>query len=227
MARKSISKAKTAAELFYDRQKPRLAFWQKLLELESDPQGQSRVVTYYGEGGIGKTWLLAKIEQEVDDLRNNRQKNDSYLPSSDLDFDFNQIKAEYIPIYYSLETSSDLVELLCHLRLSIFRKKPDFNFPVFDFAIKKYEKTANVTLLPDLKKQDSSVREIEEIYSKVSSALSIIPGLSTIKALESIKSLGDIFKGIINGGDLANKIISNIKDPEIKESIEEINKKKY
>ncbi len=45
---------KSAHQLFTDRDEPRKAYWDALRVLEEHPR-QTYVITYYGEGGIGKS----------------------------------------------------------------------------------------------------------------------------------------------------------------------------
>ena len=195
MARKNFIPLKTAEELFTDREEPRLAFWNELKQLESDPMGRGRVICFYGEGGIGKTWLLNRISRDLLRLKDNNV--------SDIGFDTSWFKAEYVPIYYELEQSSNIAEILCSLRVLLFKAKPHFEFPVFDYAIRKYEDLTGRKILPDLSYTDSRLRTLDDIFDKVS----LIPGIDSIGDLyrrvkeaknwiDSIRELDSIFSGI-------------------------------
>ena len=58
---------KNAQQLFTDRDEPRKAFWDTLRKLEENP-GSSGVITYYGEGGIGKSWLLRELKRNTEQM---------------------------------------------------------------------------------------------------------------------------------------------------------------
>ena len=59
-----------ASRIFTDREEPRAAFWQQYRRLEGELQREEanvHVLTYYGIGGIGKSSLLKKIMEEMDE----------------------------------------------------------------------------------------------------------------------------------------------------------------
>ncbi|MCR4634461.1 MAG: hypothetical protein K5648_10085, partial [Erysipelotrichaceae bacterium] len=216
MARKNFIPLKTVEELFTDREEPRRAFWNELKQLESDPLGYARVICFYGEGGIGKTWLLNRISRDLLRLKEGE--------ALDIDFDTSYFKAEYVPIYYELEQSSNIAEILCGLRVLLFKAKPHFEFPVFDYAIRKYEDLIGRKILPDLSYTDSRLRTLDDIFDKVS----LIPGVDSIGNLyrrikeaktwiDSIRELDSIFSGI------QDKIVrEQIKDVERIDTIEDL-----
>lgn len=237
MARKSFVPLKTAEELFTDREEPRYAFWNMLKELESDEQGKGRVIAFYGEGGIGKTWLLKRIESELKKLRKKYADPEEEIEVSDIDFNFDYFKAEYVPIYCELEENSDIVEILCGLRTFLFKEKPNFEFPVFDYAVKKYEDLVGRKILPDLVVSDSKIRMLDAIFSKVS----LIPGLSSVgelyTQLKSAKGFTEtVVKGMkdtsvvkkIEGNESVKKvtdaILDRIQDPIVRAQIREVEK---
>ena len=59
-----------ASRIFTDREEPRAAFWQQYRRLEEEiaqEEANVHVLTYYGIGGIGKSSLLKKIMEEMDE----------------------------------------------------------------------------------------------------------------------------------------------------------------
>ena len=59
-----------ASRIFTDREEPRAAFWQQYRRLEGEiaqEEANVHVLTYYGIGGIGKSSLLKKIMEEMDE----------------------------------------------------------------------------------------------------------------------------------------------------------------
>ena len=59
-----------ASRIFTDREEPRAAFWRQYRRLEEEiaqEEANVHVLTYYGIGGIGKSSLLKKIMEEMDE----------------------------------------------------------------------------------------------------------------------------------------------------------------
>ena len=113
--------------LFTDREGPVNAFWDNLYELGKDPEGKTRIVTYYGEGGIGKTWLLNKLRSEI-----NSNKKDL-------------LQRKYVSAQFDLEDSHYIVDILCSFRAQIGRQT-GFAFPIFDTAIRRMEEIKTTEL---------------------------------------------------------------------------------
>lgn len=207
MARKQLPQVKKASELFTDREEPRYAFWQKMKQLEENP-GHSDRIAYYGEGGIGKTWLLNQLKNEVVQLKEYQKEGKDFSLISHLD-SF-QFQGEYLPIYYDLESSIDIVETLCAIRASIFQSHPEFRFPVFDTAIRKYEDLTGKKISLDLKDPEN---ENLGLFERIFDIASVIPGVGSINAL---------YKQFKEPYEVIKDILSRIKDPLIASQIEHV-----
>ncbi|MBQ1511932.1 MAG: tetratricopeptide repeat protein [Erysipelotrichaceae bacterium] len=208
MARRSIAIHKNASELFTDRELPRFAFWDKLKKLEEEP-GSSGVLAYYGEGGIGKSWLLNELYREVRLLKEYREEGKDLfdLIRKDPGIAF---RGEYLPVYYNLESSVDIVEILCHLRAAVYRERPEFSFPVFDLAVKKYEDLTGTKVSPDLK--DPENRSLS-LFEKIFEAASVIPGIATVN---------EAYKQLKESLGAAGELLSLIRDPAVRQQIEAV-----
>lgn len=55
-------KRKPAVREFTDRTEPRKAFWARFEKMENDG---STLITFYGAGGVGKSSLLRKLQDEI------------------------------------------------------------------------------------------------------------------------------------------------------------------
>ena len=101
------------SSFFLDREDPRKVFWDTYSTirntLNSDDQ-DVRIIHYYGIGGIGKSSLLKKIRQEMDERLN---------------------KSMYVMI--DLESGSNMRDVLNKIRTSLVETH-QFQFPLFDLA---------------------------------------------------------------------------------------------
>ena len=206
MARKELPSIKKASDLFTDREEPRFAFWQKMKELEENP-GYSGRIAYYGEGGIGKSWLLNQLKREVDSLTEYQKKEKDFSEISHLNYPF---RGSYLPVYYDLESSTDIVEILCSIRASIFQSYPNFRFPVFDTAIRKYEDLTGKIVLPDLK--DSENKNLS-LFEKVFDMASAFPGIGSVNA---------VYKNLKESYEIAADVLSRIKDIQVREQLRHV-----
>lgn len=190
---------KNAHQLFTDREEPRQSFWNTLRKLEENPRS-SQIITYYGEGGIGKSWLLNDIRRRLQQL--DPEGNDSFFDDG---FVF---RGNYVPVYYNLETSTDPVEILCMLRYSLYNIDPKLAFPVFDCAIKKYKELTGRNLASG-ESSDSSLAMYENILD---TAALLIPKLGPLNT----------FYGYVKKGfSTAKPFLSKIKDHFVRKAYEE------
>ncbi len=175
---------KNAHQMFTDREEPRQAFFETLRELEEDP-GSSKIITYYGEGGIGKSWLLKDIRRRI-------EKKDYPVFSDGF-----EIRGEYVCAEYNLETSTDLVEILCQLRYILYAQKPDLSFPVFDCAVSRYKEITGKNVAAAEGNTSSSV--LARYESLLDTASMFIPGLGTLQTLYGyVKKGGSVLTGVLN-----------------------------
>lgn len=187
---------RNARQLFTDREEPRQAFWNTLRKLEENPKS-SQVITYYGEGGIGKTWLLQDIKRRLEGMD---PENDESVFSDNFKF-----KGEYIPVFYNLETSTDVIEILCQLRYSLYQIKDDLAFPLFDCAIKKYKDITGKNLVSAEGGSDSFLSRYEKYLD---TAAMFIPGLGTLQSL---------YGYVKKGGSILNSTLAKIEDKRLRD----------
>lgn len=186
---------KNAQQLFTDRDEPRKAFWDTLRKLEENP-GSSGVITYYGEGGIGKSWLLRELKRNTEQM---------YMPDKEPVFkDGFSFRGEYVPVLYNLETSSDPVEILCQLRYDLYQQKEDLNFPLFDCAVRKYMELSGKKLAAP---EGSGSSVLEKYESFLDTASMFIPGLGT---------LSSIYAYVKKGGSILNNVLQKIEDKHLR-----------
>ena len=109
--------SKNAIDLFTDRTEPQKS-WDTYRELD---HGNTDVIHYYGEGGIGKSTLLKKI---MDDLI--KQENHNV-------------------IMYSFEATQDKADFLSAMAREIGARIPDADFSIFYHAYTTYLKSLKMS----------------------------------------------------------------------------------
>ncbi|MBR5539443.1 MAG: tetratricopeptide repeat protein [Clostridia bacterium] len=118
-----------ATREFTDREEPRAAFWNKYNSFKTEmADGNVRVISYYGIGGIGKSSLLKKLRCEMDE----RIKSPRYVD-------------------YNFEVSTEPKSVLEALR-HILQDKYHFSFTLFDLGIYAYARKIGLNpKLPEIK----------------------------------------------------------------------------
>lgn len=116
-----------ANKIFTDREEPRDSFWRSYGEFKGviEAGEDIRVLTYYGIGGIGKTFLLRKLMSEMDE----KLECPQYA-------------------YIDLNVSQDARTMLTSLR-NILEKKYKFKFQLFDLANYVYAKKIGDKLMQE------------------------------------------------------------------------------
>ena len=158
MAKKIIKNedAQTATRIFTDRVEPRQAFWKKYNKLESNIQNieDIYIIAYYGIGGIGKSALLKKLSEEMEEkgVQNTL-------------FDF--------------ETSQEPQKIMYLIKNKLERKY-EFNFPKFDLAIYTYAiKIGQDANKPEVK----SIIEQSRTLSLITEAIGELPTIGLFSKL--------------------------------------------
>jgi len=160
---------KSANDLFTDREEPRKAFWDVY---NSMVPGDYTAIAYYGVGGIGKTTLLRKLAQEIDEK----------IPESK-GFDH---------ITYSFEDYTTKEAFLFNLSRQMKLRNKGLTFPVFDEAITKICREGS----RDIEKLKADAVASFSANPLVDTALSIagefLPGIGTVtKLAERIVEFGN------------------------------------
>lgn len=155
-------------------------FWDKLHKIETGEEPYY-IITYTGNGGIGKSELLKKIERELNNLNNRRDgKNGSTVKTENQTYNF---KKKYIPVRFDFEVTVDIVEVLSYLRVMIDTKNK-MQFPIFDYAIARYEELMFREI--GINKRTNSNNEVAANVSKIAS---IFIGVDVIETGKSLKTL--------------------------------------
>lgn len=211
---------KEPSELFVDRDDPADVFFDvyKALDCE-DEDCNSKVIAYFGEGGIGKTWLLhQRIETELkkifSDDREPQQRLTQKIKQKKEEKDKIKrkgYKKDCIVAYYDLDNKTDLIEMLCSLRAQVAVQRPEFTFLTFDAAIKRYEELGGSVKITT--NENNNYASIDSILDTVLKVASVFPGLGEIStAYQAVKS-GTIFlKGKLENMSLHSEIKKALRD---------------
>ena len=142
-----------ASKEFTDREEPRRAFWKifELVENTMKNQPVIQVISYYGFGGIGKTSLLHKLDQEL------KEKE----PESKIEFlDFERLT----------EFNNNLLDILKVIRQDL-KEKYNFTFPIFDLVTYVYEtkmgKTATKPELNSIFDENKELGFLKDVISDI------------------------------------------------------------
>ena len=142
-----------ATKEFTDREEPRKIFWEKynLMKSQMNDETSIQVISYYGFGGIGKTSLLHKLMEEV----NNRE------PESKIEFlDFEKL----------VEFNNNLLDVLKVIRQDL-KDKYKFTFPIFDLVTYVYEtkmgKTATKPELNSIFDENKELGFLKDVISDI------------------------------------------------------------
>ena len=112
-AKREIPKA---TKIFTDREEPRATFWKnyKHFKQEMQSDGEIRVLAYYGIGGIGKSSLLNRLQEEIEEKI---------------------VQPKYV--YFDFNIAQDLRSVLDYIRGQLV-KKYNFKFSLYDLGIYSY-----------------------------------------------------------------------------------------
>ena len=106
-----------ATRIFTDREEPRNTFWQQYNAAVADLSNEDediRVIHYYGVGGIGKTSLLKKLMEEM-----------------------NQQLTKPLYAHYNFESGTDTRDVLKALK-AMLERKYQFDFILFNLGLYIY-----------------------------------------------------------------------------------------
>ena len=147
-----------ATKEFTDREEPRRVFWEKYNLIKDQMNGEApiQVLTYYGFGGIGKTSLLHKLMEEV-----NQKEPES--------------KIEFLDFEKLVEFNNNLLDILKVIRQDL-KDKYKFTFPIFDLVVYVYEtKMGKTATKPEL----SSIFDDNKELGFLKDVISDIPLIGT------------------------------------------------
>ena len=179
-----------AEKIFTDREAPREAFWKSYQEISNDMESY-KVLTYYGIGGIGKTTLIAKLIQEV-----------------------NNKKGKYVSLNFERYESLSKILILRDLGTKLFRlDKNKFKFYRFRFAMKRYAEETGQSL--EIKNDNSSflsnnpLMELGmDLSENVPDIIEKLPIISTIsKAITILDKSREVIKNKIDTRNMKKSLL--------------------
>ena len=198
-----------AEKIFTDREAPRESFWKSYEEIANDMENY-KVLTYYGIGGIGKTTLIGKLIQEI-----------------------NEKKAKYVSINFEHYESLSKILILRDLGAKLFKlDKNRFKFYRFRFAMKRYAEETGQSL--EIKNDNSSfltnnpLLELGmDLSQNVPDLIEKLPIISTIsKAITILDKSREIIKNKIDTRNMKKSLIE-IQILEIAQIVKNIEKYFY
>ena len=198
-----------AEKIFTDREAPRESFWKSYEEIANDMENY-KVLTYYGIGGIGKTTLVGKLIQEM-----------------------NEKKAKYVSINFEHYESLSKILILRDLGNKLFKlDKNRFKFYRFRFAMKRYAEETGQSL--EIKNDNSSfltnnpLLELGmDLSQNVPDLIEKLPIISTIsKAITILDKSREIIKNKIDTRNMKKSLIE-IQILEIAQIVKNIEKYFY
>lgn len=112
---------KHTSKIFTDREEYRTLFWDTYLNfkknIDKNIKNDITIITYYGVGGIGKTSLLDKLKDEINEF------NSMTIPS----------KEDILYVHYDLKYDFNKRTVMEHIR-KVLIDRYQFSFPIFDTA---------------------------------------------------------------------------------------------
>lgn len=141
-----------ATKEFTDREEPRKVFWEKYNKvLNENGKNPIQVISYYGFGGIGKSALLHKIYEEV------QEKS----PNS---------KMEFVDFEKLVEFNNNLLDILRVIRQDL-KDDYKFTFPIFDLVTYVYEtkmgKTATKPELNSIFSENKELNFLKDVIGEI------------------------------------------------------------
>ena len=179
-----------AEKIFTDREAPREAFWKLYQEISNDMESY-KVLTYYGIGGIGKTTLIGKLIQEI-----------------------NNKKGKFVSLNFERYESLSKILILRDLGTKLFRlDKNKFKFYRFRFAMKRYAEETGQSL--EIKNDNSSflsnnpLMELGmDLSENVPDIIEKLPIISTIsKAITILDKSREVIKNKIDTRNMKKSLL--------------------
>ena len=158
---------KLATKIFTDREEPRQVFWKNyFLFKERMNEGNICVLSYYGIGGIGKSALLKKLIDEIQEVKNKPKV---------VSFDFN--------------TSQDTRTVLESLKNQLIQNY-NFVFPLFEIGLYIYARKVGENMdAPEIKSFIDRSPKLKLMLE----AVGMVPAVSFIPSLIKIADKGVAF----------------------------------
>ena len=190
-----------ATKEFTDREEPRKVFWDKYNMMASEMNGENpiQVVAYYGFGGIGKSSLLHKLNEEVTEK----------APNS---------KVKFIDFEKLVELNNNILDILKVIRQDL-KEKYKFSFPIFDLVTYVYEtKMGKTATKPEL----NSIFDENKELGFLKDVISDIPLIGTFaKVIYYADASKNLIQDRLKNRKLRQRLldIENLSVEEIKEHL--------
>ena len=188
-----------ATKEFTDREEPRKAFWEKYNKMLQGNSNEIQVISYYGFGGIGKSSLLLKLKEEIEEK----------VPNS---------KIEFLDIEKLEETNNNLLDILKVIEKDL-RTRYNFSFPIFDLVAYEYEtKMGRTATKPEL----SSIFDESKELGFLKDVISEIPLIGSFAKIIYFADAGkNLLKDRLQNNKLRQRLldIENTSAEEIKQHL--------
>lgn len=188
-----------ATKEFTDREEPRKVFWNTYdkMKIEMATQNAIHVISYYGFGGIGKSALLKKLDEEV------KEK----APKSKIEFlDFEKLA----------DSNNNLLDILKVIRQDL-KENYNFSFPIFDLVTYVYEtKMGKTATKPEL----NSIFDENKELGFLKDFLTEIPLIGTFTKVIYYADAGrNLLKERLNNNKLRSRLteLESLSADEIKQ----------
>ena len=181
-----------ATRQFTDRTEPQAAFRNAYLDMANKLPGEnnSRIITYYGMGGIGKSWLLKQLQENLSTDPAMTAKNGKKPLFVDFDF----------------EGSTDGVLILEHLYKKL-EEKYKWNFSRFEWALHYYRKTIGE------KTQEPHIKSFAEAHPKLATAVDVGSKVLGFTPLGGVAQAVNSVVDIATTGDKTFSLLRNVAKP--------------
>ena len=164
----SRRKKPQANKIFTDREEPRESFWKNYLHYKEMMQGEGevKVLSYYGIGGIGKTTLLHKLQEEMRE----RIREPKY-------------------VYFDFNIAQDTRTVLDYLKTKL-GKDYGYTFPLYELGVYAYaQKIGEDMASPQIK----GFIEKSPLLSFAVSAVGAIPVAGVVSQIANATDKGIVY----------------------------------
>lgn len=186
-----------ATKEFTDREEPRKVFWNTYDKMKSEINPNIHVISYYGFGGIGKSALLNKLNEEV-----KKKASES--------------KVEFLDLDKLLDASNNILDVLKIIRQDL-KEKYNFSFPIFDLVVYVYEtKLGKTATKPEL----NSIFDENKELGFLKDFITEIPLIGTFAKVIYYADVGkNLLKERLNNNKLRNRLeeIESLSPEDIKQ----------
>ena len=149
----------TATRQFTDRTEPQTAFRNAYVDLANNMPGSnsSRVITYYGMGGMGKTRLLLQLKKNLSQESVCTEKNNK----------------NPLVVYFDFEECQEDIQILTRLR-NILNRDYHWQFPRFELGLYLYSKTIGEEIEAPTAKPVAEQKPLLKLFVDIASEIPLV-----------------------------------------------------